>query len=62
MFRHKVLVARTAKALRAHPQRRDVVVETFSALFSAVTLTLRLDVRVVRVQTGGVVWGDVAVA
>lgn len=62
MFRHMALVARTAEALRAHPQSRDVVVETFSAFFSAVTSTLRRDVRVVHVQTGGVVWGDVAFA
>jgi len=55
-------VARTADALRAHPQWRDVVVEASSALFGAGTVALRPDVRAVRVQTGGVVWGDVAVA
>ena len=36
--------------------------EASSALFGAGTVTLRPDVRLVRVQTGGVVWGDVAVA
>ena len=61
-FRHNTLVARTADALRAHPQWRDVEVEASSALFSAGTATLRPDVRAVRVRTGGVVWGDVAVA
>jgi len=61
-FRHTTLVARTADALRAHPQWREVVVEASSALFGAGTVTLRPDVRLVRVQTGGVVWGDVAVA
>ena len=55
-------MARTADALRAHPQWRDVVVEASSALFGAGTVALRPDVRAVRVQTGGVVWGDVAVA
>jgi len=61
-FRHNTLVARTADALRAHPQWRDVEVEASSAQFSAGTVTLRPDVRAVRVRTGGVVWGDVAVA
>jgi len=60
MFRRNTLVARTADALRAHPQWRDVVVEASSALFSAGTVTLRPDVPAVPVQTGGVVWGDVA--
>jgi len=36
-------------ALRAHPQWRDVVVEASSALFGAGTVTLRPDVRAVRV-------------
>ena len=52
-FRHNALVARTAGALRAHPQWRDVVVVASSALFSAGTETLRPDKRAVRVQTGG---------
>jgi len=62
LFRHNALVARTADALRAHPQWRDVAKEVSSSLFSAGSATLRPDVRAVRVRTDGVVWGDVAVA
>jgi len=38
------------------------VVNASSAFFSAGSETLRPDVRAVRMQTGGVVWADVAVA
>ena len=55
-------MARTADALRAHPQWQDVVVEASSALFGADTVTLRPDMRAMRVQTKAVVEGDVAVA
>jgi len=58
---HGTLLGRTADALRAHPQWQEFVVEATSALFSAGTAKLRPDVRAVRVQTGGVVWGDIAV-
>jgi len=61
-FRRNALVARTADMLRAHPHLRDVVVKASSALFSAGTETVRTVMRTVHVQTGGVVWGDVAVA
>ena len=61
-FRHHALVARTADALRAHPQWWDVEEEVSSSLFAARSETLRPDVRAVRVRTGGAVWGDVSVA
>jgi len=60
--RHHALVQRTADALRAHPQWRNVAEEVTSPLFSAGTATLRPDIRAVRADTGGAVWGDVAVA